>query len=114
MGSLSNYTAEQRYLKNALISETVVNVIAGLTYFYFLQYLYEKRIPLSGITPVRYLDWLLTTPLLLFSFALYSSYVTNKNREPGTDFEEVDFTPLSYIILLNILMLGFGFLGEKG
>lgn len=114
MGSLSNYTSEQRYLKNALISETCVNVIAGLTYLYFLQYLYENRLPLTAITSVRYLDWLITTPLLLLSFALYSSYITNKNRPTGTPFKNVDFSPLSYIILLNIFMLGFGFLGEKG
>lgn len=114
LGSLADYTSEQRYLKNALISETVVNIIAGITYYYFLKYLYEDRIPLEGVTSVRYLDWLLTTPLLILSFALYSSYITNKNRASGTAFENVDFTPLSYIIPLNLFMLLFGFLGENG
>lgn len=114
LGSLANYTAEQRYLKNALISETAVNIIAGITYFYFLKYLYEDSIPLEGITSVRYLDWVVTTPLLLLSFALYSSYVTNKNRPAGTPFKNVDLKPLLYIIPLNIVMLFFGFLGENG
>jgi len=114
LGSLADYKAEQRYLKNALISETVVNIIAGFTYYYFLKYLYEDSIPLEGITSVRYLDWFLTTPLLVLSFALYSSYITNKNRKSGTAFEDVDFIPLSYIIPLNLLMLLFGFLGENG
>ena len=114
LGSLATYNRENRYLKNALISETAVNIIAGLTYFYFIKYLYEDSIPLEGITSVRYLDWLVTTPLLLLSFALYSSYVTNKNREKGTDFEDVNLIPLTYIIPLNFAMLFFGFLGENG
>lgn len=114
LGSVADYDKDQRYLKNALISETAVNIIAGITYFYFLKYLYEDSIPLEGITSVRYLDWLITTPLLLLSFALYSSYVTNKNREEGTTFVDVDFTPLTYIIPLNFLMLLFGYFGENG
>lgn len=112
LGSLADYNKEQRYLKNALISETVVNVIAALTYLYFMQYLYENKIKLENITSIRYLDWVITTPLLLLSFALYSSYITNKNRKAGTPFEDVKFSPLIYIIILNLFMLLFGFLGE--
>tara|TARA_Y100000592_G_scaffold58947_1_gene92311 strand:- start:3 stop:740 length:738 start_codon:yes stop_codon:yes gene_type:complete len=112
LGSLADYNKEQRYLKNALISETVVNVIATLTYVYFMQYLYENKIKLENITSIRYLDWVITTPLLLLSFALYSSYTTNKGRKAGTSFQDVDFTPLIYIIILNLFMLLFGFLGE--
>jgi len=114
LGSLATYDSETKYLKNALISETAVNIIAGFTYFYLLKYLYEDSVPLEGITSIRYLDWVVTTPMLLLSFALYSSYVTNKNREAGTAFEDVDLIPLTYIIPLNLLMLLFGFLGENG
>lgn len=112
MGSVADYNKEQRYLKNALISETVVNVIAAMTYLYFMQYLYENKIKLENITTIRYLDWVITTPLLLLSFALYSSYITNKNREVGSVFKDVELTPLTYIIILNLFMLLFGFLGE--
>jgi bacteriorhodopsin len=113
LGSLATYNKEQRYLKNALISETAVNIIAGLTYFYFLKYLYEFSVPLEDFTSLRYLDWIITTPFLLLSFALYAYYEKNKNREPGSDFQDVDFTPLSYIIVLDVLMLIFGWLGEN-
>jgi len=113
LGSLATYNSENRYLKNALISETAVNVIATIAYIYFIQYLYDDKIPLEGVTSFRYLDWVITTPLLLLSFALYSSYRTNKERESGEKFQDVDFTPLSYIIVLNLIMLLFGFLGEN-
>lgn len=113
LGSLANYDSKTKYLKNALISETAVNIIAGLTYFYFLKYLYEDSIALEEITSIRYLDWIVTTPMLLLSFALYSGYVKNKNKDIA-DLENVNLTPLLYIIPLNIGMLLFGYLGENG
>ena len=105
---LASFTEEAeryRYLKGALVSETCVNVIAGFTYIYFMRYLYDSNITLSNVTPLRYIDWFLTTPFLLLSFALFSSYSYEKN-------ETVDMIPLIYIIALNWGMLVCGGLGE--
>ena len=88
LGSLATYNSENRYLKNALISETAVNVIATIAYIYFIQYLYDDKIPLEGVTSFRYLDWIITTPLLLLSFALYSAYQTNKTEKREKNFKK--------------------------
>ena len=93
------------YAQMALISETCVNVIAGATYYAFLKYLYEDRIKLENITSVRYIDWFLTTPFLLISFALYCNWRYSS---------EIDLVPLAYIIPLNLGMLVTGYLGETG
>lgn len=107
LGSLFKLEGNKKYIKNALISESAVNIIASLTYFYFLQYLYEESIKLDKITSIRYIDWILTTPLLLLSFVFYADYQKREDKD-----EAVDYTPLSYIFALNMLMLFFGFLGE--
>jgi len=105
LASISANEANDKYLKNALISETAVNIIASVTYYYFMVYLYADKLTLENVTSIRYLDWAFTTPLLLISFVLYTGY----SSKPGQD---LDFEPLIYIIILNLGMLLFGYLGE--
>lgn len=107
LAALSANKKEQVYLKQALVSETAVNIIASVTYYYFMIYLYADKLTLENVTPIRYLDWAFTTPLLLISFVLFTSYESNPGETP-------DFVPLIYIIVLNLIMLFFGYLGEIG
>jgi bacteriorhodopsin len=105
---LASFTEEaknNKYLRGSLISETCVNIIAGFTYTYFLKFLADKKLQLENVTTIRYIDWFLTTPLLLVSFAFYTAYTNDKTTG-------LDGLPLTYIIVLNILMLVAGFLGE--
>ena len=69
-----NFDANTKNLKYSLISETCVNVIAGLTYTYIMSLLGGKGLKLNKVTPIRYIDWFLTTPLLLFSLVLYITH----------------------------------------
>ena len=96
------------YIKNALISETAVNIIASITYYYLLQLLQSNY---DIITPVRYLDWFITTPLLLLSLVLYTTYKHNRVNPDATD-KSLDLNPLMLAVLFNFLMLLFGYLGE--
>tara|TARA_R110001592_G_scaffold18816_14_gene77827 strand:+ start:26345 stop:27094 length:750 start_codon:yes stop_codon:yes gene_type:complete len=105
LAAISANREDEAYLKNALISETAVNIIASVTYYYFMVYLYADKLTLENVTSIRYLDWAFTTPLLLISFVLYTGY-SSKNVEG------VDFQPLIYIIALNLGMLLFGYWGE--
>ena len=109
LASFSDIAKENTYLRQALVSESCVNIVAGLTYSLFIKYLYEEHLTLEGVTPLRYLDWAITTPLLLFSFTLYVQYFNKETRTSS-----IDFTPLIYIIGFNFGMLCFGFLGETG
>ena len=107
---LASFTTEaenNKYLRGSLISETCVNIIAGFTYTYFLKFLADKKLQLENVTTIRYIDWFLTTPLLLVSFAFYTAYSNDKR-------DGLDALPLIYIIVLNTLMLVAGFLGETG
>jgi len=110
LASFTEEAKDNQYLRGSLISETCVNIIAGFTYTYFLKFLADKKLQLENVTTIRYIDWFLTTPLLLVSFALYTAYSNNKGGtgEP----KDLDGIPLIYIIVLNLLMLVAGFLGE--
>ena len=111
----NNFDANTNNLKYSLISETCVNVIAGLTYSYIMRLLEGKDLSLNKVTPIRYIDWVLTTPLLIFSFVLYVTHFDNKARrelDPSYVNKKPNYKPLGYIIPLNFIMLASGYLGE--
>ena len=112
-GAFDKFNEKEKHLRSALITETAVNIIAGVTYTYMIQYLNQKTKVPGEITSIRYLDWLLTTPFLILSFMFYSNYVENKHNKDDEKLVKVNYTPLAWIIPLNIIMLVFGFLGEE-
>lgn len=96
-----------------LVLEVIVQFIEG---FFYLYWLYNFN-NVANITPKRYLDWMITTPTMLVTLVLYLIFLHNRenNIEKTIDFFEViseNFTNLSYILVLNWLMLLFGYLGE--
>ena len=114
LGALGDYNFDHtRYIRYSLVTETCVNIIAGLTYSYIMALLDGKGLQLNKVTPIRYIDWALTTPLLVISFVLYLTYYDNE-KDPVNKDKDPKFGPLGYIIPLNFLMLAFGFLGETG
>lgn len=118
LGALgNNFDKNTKTLKYSLISETCVNVIAGLTYSYIMKLLESGDLSLNKVTPIRYIDWFLTTPLLILSFVLYANHYDNKVRreeDPNYVNKAPNYKGLAYVIPLNIMMLLFGYLGETG
>lgn len=113
----NNFDKNTKELKYSLISETCVNIIAGLTYSYIMNLLENKDLSLNKVTPIRYIDWFLTTPLLIFSFILYTNHYHNKKSrelDPNHVNTKPNYKALGYIIPLNMAMLTFGYLGETG
>ena len=103
-------------LKEILGLETVVQVIELLFYTWYRGRIVEK---INDITQFRYFDWFFTTPTMLFSTASYYGYLNSK-EEPGKE----PFSVFSYLqeninwillmVVLNALMLLFGYLQEIG
>ena len=118
---LFNYFPDKHEpLKYILAIETTVNIIASFAYSQLFTFI---KIPInySSITNFRYLDWFATTPLLLISFTLYlqykkniSSNTNNSSIDQNKPTAKFDFNKLGIIILLNLVMLIFGFIGETG
>ena len=100
-------------IRQLLTLEIIVQFIEGSFYLYWL-YNFNN---VENITPKRYLDWMITTPTMLVTLVLYLIFLHNRenNIEKSLDFFELiseNFTNLSYILVLNWLMLLFGYLGE--
>ena len=99
---------KQNEWKTILSLETTVTIIAAIIYYMFINYINQPNKSLKLITNLRYLDWVITTPLLLISFCLYLHYEKEENKE-----KPVGVRPLFWIILFNFGMLLFGYLGES-
>ena len=83
--------------------ETTVSLVAGIVYGTFLEKMKQPNFKLEEIVPTRYIDWMITTPLILLAVALF--YHTRAGS--------IDYKCFSIVIILNWLMLLFGYLGES-
>ena len=107
-------------LRNLLILEFIVQVIEG-SFYIWMVFNFSK---IANITPVRYYDWFITTPTMLFTLCFYLLYLKSKeegiNIGYGTgensffDLVSKNLTTLMTIFILNGAMLTFGYLGEIG
>ena len=100
-------------IRQLLFLETFVQIIESAFYFW-LAYNFTKIV---NITPKRYIDWAITTPTMLITLMLYLIYL-NKRKIDETNKLEF-FTLLKDnsniiipVLILNWLMLLFGYLGE--
>jgi len=120
-----NDNEEMILLKSILLLELIVQVVEG-TFYVWLAYLFSS---IKNVTPKRYFDWAITTPLMLFSLCMYLDYLkeeeekkekekkdpfVNYTLDPIIDAFSKDKEILIPIFLLNWLMLLFGYLGEIG
>ena len=69
---------EDRILKDILRLETIVQFIEFIFYYWLVNNL--SNIP-ENVTLIRYIDWNITTPLMLVSTAMFMKYNTMKENE---------------------------------
>jgi hypothetical protein len=100
-------------IKQLLIIELVVQFFEG-TFYFWLAYNFTKVL---NVTPKRYLDWVITTPSMLITLIMYLIYLNKRveNKTNKLDFFTLfkdNLNILMPVVLLNWLMLLFGYLGE--
>jgi bacteriorhodopsin len=88
--------------------ETCISLVGGYFYFVFVTQIdkFEKDhnpINWDTITKTRYIDWSITTPLMLLSLVLV---LANESKTV------VHLSTMILIVIFNYLMLFFGYLGE--
>jgi bacteriorhodopsin len=96
-------------VRHILNLETAVSVIAGYFYSIFLEKInaYEKedkKIDWADITSTRYIDWAMTTPLMLLVLCLVLAQNIKKS---------VSLKVITAVVVLNYVMLYLGYLGES-
>jgi len=100
-------------LKQMLTLELIVQFIEGSFYVHWL-YNFNN---ILNITPKRYFDWAFTTPTMLITLIFYLIFLKYKDTDISykLNFFELfnqEFYTIIIVLLLNWLMLLFGYLGE--
>jgi bacteriorhodopsin len=88
--------------------ETCISIVAGYFYSIFVQKIEEFnkadiQIDWSTITMMRYTDWAITTPMMLIALSLALGLNINI---------PVHLPIMAFVLIMNYLMLYFGYLGE--
>jgi len=88
--------------------ETCISIVAGYFYSLFVSKIDEaekNNTPLNWdeITEFRYIDWSITTPMMLLALSVVLGYNAKIN---------VNFVYILTVFILNYFMLGVGYLGE--
>jgi bacteriorhodopsin len=82
--------------------ETCISIIAGYYYSIFITKTASPDIDWSEITKLRYIDWSITTPLMLIVLCIFLSKNSNTI---------ITFRTMTGILILNGMMLGIGYYG---
>ena len=106
---------KDKVLKDILGIEAVVQFVETFLYIYII-YAVKK---MENMTRRRYIDWMITTPIMLLSTIIFMDYKYEK--ENNTD-KKIIFTEylnenkmnIIKIFIFNGFMLLFGYLGETG
>lgn len=97
-------------VRHVLNLETCISLVAGYFYSVFLTQIQDsekqdKPINWSDISKTRYVDWSITTPLMLIALCVVLSI---ESKTP------VKLHTILQVVGLNYLMLFTGFMGEMG
>lgn len=108
-----NVPARFLFLKQMMILELFVQIIEGSFYIYW----FNNFKNILNVTPTRYFDWVITTPTMLINLIFYLIFLKHNNENTSDklnffDLFNKEFYTIITILLLNWLMLLFGYLGE--
>lgn len=108
-------------LKKLLGIEIAVQVVEGSFYGWFASTFSH----IENVTPARYYDWAITTPTMLFTLCIYLDFLNQRNDQKISEKRQSkkgsptlmesfrnNRAILIPILLLNWMMLFFGYLGE--
>jgi len=91
-------------IRHILNLETVISIVAGYFYTVFMKKIENKEIDYKEINLTRYVDWAITTPVMLLVLCLV--FVYNNKTKLTAGFYLI-------VLILNYIMLGFGYMGEN-
>ena len=92
-------------IRNILNLETCISVVAAFYYGQFVDDL-QEGVNYEKINLTRYVDWSITTPIMLLVLVLALLF----NNKKGA----MKFSNFLIILFFNYVMLGFGYAGEIG
>ena len=94
-------------IRHILNLETCISIVAAFFYGKFVTEFDKPTIDYKSINLNRYIDWAITTPIMLLVLILAFKYNSTKTTQ-------VKFTDYLIILALNYGMLGSGYMGDLG
>jgi hypothetical protein len=92
--------------------ELLVQTVEFFFYLYLVYLIVGKKVT-SVVTSHRYIDWVITTPTMLVSFALFFKYLREPQRNIRlAESAREEQSNLIKLVIANTLMLLLGFLAE--
>ena len=103
-GFFVNLDSTDKILKDILGIETFVQFVETFTYIWIIMSIHT----IGNMTPRRYFDWMITTPIMLISTIIYMDYMYKKENEPETSLTLMGFlrdnrTNIVLIFVLNAI-----------
>ena len=98
-------------VKQLLGLELVVQMIEAVFYIWMVKSFHK----VDEITKFRYYDWVLSTSIMLYTLIIYLVYLQNEDENKGktlSQIQEEHKSTIQTVLLLNLLMMMFGYLGE--
>jgi len=108
---------EDRVLNEILLLESIVQFIE---FSFYLWLVFNFSNITTNVSLIRYFDWFITTPTMLFSIISFMIYYGNKLNNISNEFLKLssiyhsNASIIKKVLLLNAIMLLTGFLGELG
>lgn len=97
-------------LKSVLTIETIVQIIELIFYTWYAFQVHR----IADVTRYRYYDWMVTTPLMLFTTMVYFEYQNSEKKLTLEDFWTNHWKEVLVVAACNLWMLFFGYLQEIG
>jgi bacteriorhodopsin len=102
--------SKDEILKDLLKVELVVQIVEFIFYVWLIYYFNKVS---KNITPFRYIDWSITTPLMLISLSAFLKH-DGSTGDRLSDFLSNNKGSIVKIVILNSAMLFCGLMGELG
>lgn len=98
--------ADKNIFRDLLQTELIVQTIE----FFFYLWMVSNLTKIKNITPYRYIDWMITTPVMLTTLMAFLE--KDPRQSSLRQFIENNKNFLGTVIVLNFFMLFFGLMGE--
>ena len=102
--------SKDEILKDLLKVELGVQAVEFIFYVWLIFYFSKVS---TNITPFRYFDWMITTPLMLITLSAFLKH-DGSTTDRLSDFISKHKGSIVKIVLLNAAMLSCGLMGELG
>jgi hypothetical protein len=112
IGLTFNVPREDLIVKDILAMELFVQGIELMFYIYLVYLIFSGTLH-RNITSHRYLDWFITTPIMLVSFISFFKYLKDPNRNIRL-YESIqeEYANIWKLVIANASMLGLGLASE--